>query len=45
KDGKRLAGKQLKKHRTIRTYGNAVKIHGKAYYKIGHNQYIKKRNF
>ncbi|RMC47341.1 BspA family leucine-rich repeat surface protein [Lactobacillus sp. ESL0228] len=45
KDGKRLAGKQLKKHKTIRTYGNAVKIHGKAYYIIGHNQYIKKRNF
>ncbi|RMC28360.1 hypothetical protein F5ESL0246_06250, partial [Lactobacillus sp. ESL0246] len=45
KDGKRLAGKQLKKHKTIRTYGNAVKIHGKAYYKIGHNQYIKKINF
>lgn len=34
-----------KKNRSLATYGSAVKIMGKKYYKIGIGQYVKKSNF
>ena len=43
--GKRANRKVLKKHKSVVTYGGSVKIHGKRFYIVGKNRYIKKANF
>ena len=42
---KRYGHKVLKKNKTVRTYGGAVKMHNKLYYIVGKNQFVKKANF
>ncbi|WP_317637113.1 DUF1542 domain-containing protein [Lactobacillus xylocopicola] len=43
--GHRLGRKVLRKNKTIQTYGSVVKIHGKSYFTVGHNEFVKKANF
>lgn len=43
--GKRANRKVLKKHKSVVTYGGSVKIHGKRFYIVGKNRYVKKANF
>lgn len=45
KSGKRLGKKVLKKGTKVSTSKKAVKLHGKAYYQVAKNQYVKKANF
>lgn len=45
KSGKRLGKKVLKKGTKVSTSKKAVKLHGKAYYQVAKNQYVKKVNF
>ncbi|MBD5431219.1 MAG: hypothetical protein HDR41_01915 [Lactobacillus sp.] len=45
KKGKRVGKKVLKKHSKVSTYGKAIKLHGKNFYRISKNQYVKKANF
>ena len=45
KSGKRLGKKVLKKGTKVSTSKKAVKLHGKAYYQLAKNQYVKKANF
>ena len=42
---KRYGHKVLKKNKTVRTYGGAIKMHNKLYYIVGKNQFVKKANF
>lgn len=42
---KRYGRDVLKKNKTVRTYGGAVKMHNKLYYIVGKNQFVKKANF
>ncbi|MEB3365269.1 SLAP domain-containing protein [Lactobacillus sp. R2/2] len=34
----------LKKHKSVKTYGNPVKIKGKKYYTVAKNKFVKKAN-
>ncbi|WEV39984.1 SLAP domain-containing protein [Lactobacillus sp. ESL0681] len=43
--GKRIKGKHLKRNKQVRTYGSSVKLHGKRYYLVGKEQYVKRANF
>ncbi|WEV43476.1 SLAP domain-containing protein [Lactobacillus sp. ESL0684] len=43
--GKRIKGKHLKRNKQVRTYGSSVKLHGKRYYIVGKEQYVKQANF
>ena len=43
--GKRANRKVLKKHKSVVTYGGSVRIHGKRFYIVGKNRYVKKANF
>lgn len=43
--GKRANRKVLKKNKTVKTYGGAIKIHGKKFYMIAQNTFIKQANF
>lgn len=45
KSAKRLGKKVLKKGTKVSTSKKAVKLHGKAYYQVAKNQYVKKANF
>ena len=45
KNGKRANKKVLKKHHRVNTYGRAIKLHGKTFYRISKNVYVKKANF
>lgn len=45
KDGKRANKKVLKKGKKVTTYGHAIKLHGKTFYRISKNVYVKKANF
>lgn len=45
KSGKRWGKKVLKKGTKVSTSKKAVKLHGKAYYQVAKNQYVKKANF
>ena len=42
---KRYGRDVLKKNKSVRTYGGAVKMHNKLYYIVGKNQFVKKANF
>ena len=42
---KRYGHDVLKKNKSVRTYGGAVKMHNKLYYIVGKNQFVKKANF
>lgn len=44
-NGTRINVKTLKKGKKIRTYGASRRIHGKRYYKIGVDQFVKTANF
>lgn len=44
-DGSRNNGLKHKKNAQVATYGTAISINGKKYYRIGIRQYIKKANF
>lgn len=43
--GKRASRKVLKKNKTVKTYGGAIKIHGKKFYMISQNRFVKQANF
>lgn len=43
--GNRDNKKVMKKNKSVATYGAAINIYGKKYYRIGIHQYIKKANF
>lgn len=43
--GKRANRKVLRKNKTVRTYGGAIKIYGKKFYMISKNRFVKKANF
>lgn len=45
KNGKRANKKVLKKGHKVSTYGKAIKLHGKAFFRISKNTYVKKANF
>lgn len=45
KNGKRANKKVLKKGKKVTTYGHAIKLHGKTFYRISKNVYVKKANF
>ncbi|MBU3828595.1 MAG: SLAP domain-containing protein [Candidatus Lactobacillus pullistercoris] len=45
KNGKRANKKVLKKHHRVNTYGRAIKLHGKYFYRISKNTYVKRANF
>ena len=45
KRGRRITHKVLKKGKHIKVYSKAIKIHGKYYYQISKNRYVKKANF
>lgn len=45
KRGRRVTHKVLKKGKHIKVYSKAIKIHGKYYYQISKNRYVKKANF
>lgn len=45
KNGKRANKKVLKKGHRVNTYGRAIKLHGKNFYRISKNTYVKKANF
>ncbi len=45
KYGNRLGKKVLKKHKSVNTYGTAVRIKGKKYYTLTTNVFVKKANF
>ena len=45
KNGKRANKKVLKKGHRVNTYGRAIKLHGKTFYRISKNTYVKKANF
>ena len=45
KYGNRLGKKVLKKHKSVNTYGTAVRIKGKKYYTLTTNEFVKKANF
>lgn len=45
RNGKRANKKTLKKGKRIVTYGKAIKLHGKYFYKISKTHYVKKANF
>ena len=45
KNGKRANKKVLKKGKKVITYGHAIKLHGKTFYRISKNVYVKKANF
>ena len=45
KNAKRVNKKVLKKNHKVNTYGKAIKLHGKYFYRIAKNQYVKKANF
>lgn len=45
KNGKRANKKILKKGHRVNTYGRAIKLHGKTFYRISKNTYVKKANF
>ncbi len=42
KNGKRANKKVLKKGHRVNTYGRAIKLHGKTFYRISKNTYVKK---
>ena len=42
--GSRVGKKVLKKHKSVKTYGNPVKIKGKKYYTVAKNKFVKKAN-
>ena len=42
---KRYGRDVLKKNKSVRTYGGAIKMHNKLYYIVGKNQFVKKANF
>ena len=44
-NGKRVGTKLLKKNSKVGTYGDPVSIHGKSYYIVGTNRYVKAANF
>ena len=43
--GHRANKKVLKKHKSVKTYGNSVKINGKRYFIISKGRFVKKANF
>ena len=45
KYGNRLGKKVLKNHKSVNTYGTAVRIKGKKYYTLTTNEFVKKANF
>ena len=45
KYGNRLGKKVLKKHKSVNTYGTAVRIKGKKYYTLTTSEFVKKANF
>ena len=45
KHGKRVGKKVFKASKIVNTYGDPVSIHGKRYYIVGSNRYIKRANF
>lgn len=45
KNGKRANKKVLKKGKKVTTYSRAIKLHGKSFYRISKNVYVKKANF
>ena len=45
KYGNRLGKKVLKKHKSVNTYGTAVRIKGKKYYTLTASEFVKKANF
>ena len=45
KDGKRVGTNVLKKNTRIGTYGDPVIIHGKSYFIVDNNRYVKAANF
>ncbi len=43
--GRRANKKVLKKHKSVKTYGNSVKINGKRYFITAKGRFVKKANF